>query len=227
MNKPNKFSSKFKLKKENDRKRSYESDLSIRAGTAYGGIAGLIAGIAFTGLILSFPTFFNFPTGVFIQALGWPILAQISSSAFASASFDPVALGFAGFLIIIIQCVFTGIILGVVSVRVRSLYISSKKKGVAMGIGTGIIAFLVLYLPITLTAYESLLSAALTNFSPTEFSLKGHSDYSLDPPSDYEYLTIMMTWGFFSYVIFGFILGSILRWAYAVRRFDTQQSKVT
>ncbi len=96
-----------------------------------------------------------------------------------------------------------------------------------MGIGTGVIALLVLYVPFTLTVYKPLLSATLSNFSPTELSLKGHSDYNLEPPSDNEYLTIIMAWGFFSYVIFGFFLGSILRWAYAVRKFDTQQSKIT
>jgi hypothetical protein len=222
MNKADKFASKSKSSRVNSRE---SSDLSVRAGTVFGGIAGLVAGIAFTGLILSLPTFFNFPTGVFIQALGLPIMDQISSGLALSTS-DPIALGFAGFLIIIAQCVVVGIILGVVSVRAKLLYIVSKKKGIAIGIGAGIIAFLVLYLPIVLTVYETLLSAALSNFSPTEFSLKGHSDYNLDLPSDNEYLTIMLAWGFLSYVIFGFFLGGMLRWAYAVRNFDTQQSKI-
>jgi hypothetical protein len=224
MHKVDKFSSRSKSSRGNDRE---NPDLSARAGTAFGGIAGLVAGIAFTGLILSLPTFFNFPTGVFIQALGLSIMGQTSSSPSALSSFDPVALGFAGFLIIIAQCVVIGIILGIVSVRAKLLYISSKKKGVTIGIWTGIIAFLVLYVPIVLTVYESLLSAALSDFSPTELSLNGHSDYDVELPSDNEYLIIMMAWGFFSYIIFGFILGSILRWAYAVRRFDTQQAKIT
>ena len=188
MNKVDKFSSKSKSNRGNDRE---SPDLSVRAGTVFGGIAGLVAGIAFTGLILSLPTFFNFPTGVFIQALGLPLMDQISSTP-GSSSFDPIALGFAGFLIIISQCVIVGIILGIVSVRAKPLYISSKKKGIAIGIGTGIITFLVLYVPITLIVYESLLSAALSNFSPTEFSLKGHSDYNLEPPSGNEYLTTMI-----------------------------------
>jgi len=204
---------------------SDRSGLSVKAGIAFGAVAGLIAGIVLTGLILSLPSFFNFPTGVFIQALGLLIKGNISSSSSGLSNSDPISLGFAGFLVIIVQSMVIGIILGIVSARVKRLYLSSKKKGVAIGIGTGIIVFLVLYVPITLTTYESLLSAALSKFSPTEFSLKGHSNYNLEPPPRNEYLMIMMGWGFFSYVIFGFLLGSILRWAYSVRRFDIQQQR--
>jgi len=212
----------IKFGKGNDRDSSYGLDLSIKVGTVYGGFAGLIAGIAFTGLILSLPTFFNFPTGVFIQALGQPIMDQISSALTLSGS-DPVALGFAGFLTIIVQSVVIGITLGIISVKAKPLYISSKKRGIAIGIGTGVTAFLVLYIPVILTTYISLLSAALSNFSPTEFSFEGHSNHNLEPPSEGEYLAVMLTWGFLSYIIFGFFLGGILRWAYSVRKFDIQQ----
>lgn len=189
---------------------SYE-EYNIKKGIVYGAIAGLISAIGFTGFILWMPSFYGFPTGTFLHALGLSLKSPLS---------DPISIGFAAFLIIIIQGIAVGIVFGIVTSKVKKLHISNKKNGVAIGIATGIIAFLVLYVPMIFTIYQNLLSEALASFSSTELSLKGHSGYALSMPSQYDYLIGTLLWGFVSYVAYGFFLGGIMTWAYSVWRFD-------
>lgn len=134
---------------------------SIKKGIVFGAFGGFIAAVGFTGIMLFMPMIFSFPAGTFLHTLGTSIIGVKS---------DPVASGLAAFSVVLIQGIAVGIVFGIVTSKVNILHPSNKKRGVALGVATGLIAFLVLYLPVILTVYPQLLTHTLATFPPTELS---------------------------------------------------------
>ncbi|SRR5579883_1622274 len=200
------------------RNRNAYSLYSARKGAAYGAFAGFIGAIAFTGIVLSLPLAFGMPEGVFFQGLGLSIVD--------SNSHNPVSIGFAAFSIILIQGIAVGIVFGIVVSRVRKLNVYNRKRAVGFGLITGIIAFLVLYVPIVISVYPSLLAKSASSYPQTESSMNGWSpNYNMAVPSYAAYIEGVLGIGIVAYLLYGFVMGGGVGMAYAIYRYD--QAKMT
>jgi hypothetical protein len=181
---------------------------NVRKGMEYGAFAGFIASIAFIGVMLWLPLILSLPVGVFLHALGLSVITPIVNG-------DAVHVGLVAFGLVLAQGVLVGIIFGMVTSKIKRLHIYDKRKGVALGLATGVIAYLVLFVTVALTIYPALLTSALTKYPQTIlFSLQGtHAHITTIPGS---YLSMILGYGLFAYLIYGFILGGILVWTYSV-----------
>jgi hypothetical protein len=195
----------------------HRKQYSVKKGAGYGAFGGFIAAISFTGIMLYMPFIFHFPEGTFIYTLG-TIVTGIKS--------DPVISGLAGFAILLIQGIVVGVIFGVVTSKVKALHPSHKKKGVGLGLATGIIAFLVLYLPVMLSVYPQLLSRAFTSYPTAELTTRGIQSYNNMILSSYpKYLPGIIGLGALAYLVYGFFMGGIITLAYSVYNFDLMKMK--
>jgi hypothetical protein len=195
----------------------HRKQYSVKKGAGYGAFGGFIAAISFTGIMLYMPFIFHFPEGTFIYTLG-TIVTGIKS--------DPVISGLAGFAILLIQGIVVGVIFGVVTSKVKALHPSHKKKGIGLGLATGIIAFLVLYLPVMLSVYPQLLSRAFTSYPTAELTTRGIQSYNNMILSSYpKYLPGIIGLGALAYLVYGFFMGGIITLAYSVYNFDLMKMK--
>jgi len=184
------------------------SQYNVRHGMEYGAFAGFIAAIAFIGVTLWLPLILSLPVGVFLHALGLSVTTPTVGG-------DAIHVDLVGFGLVVAQGVLVGLIFGIVTSKIKRLHIYNKRKGVALGLATGVIAYLVLFVTIALTIYPALLTSALTKYPETIlFLIQGtHSKITTMPRS---YLSGILGYGLFAYSIFGFILGGILVWTYSV-----------
>lgn len=190
----------------------YSKQFSAKKGAGYGAFGGFIAAVSFTGIMLWMPLIFDFPVGTFLHALG---------ASITGVQNDPVISGLTAFSIILIQGIFVGVIFGVVTSKVKALHPSNKRKGAIFGLVTGIIAFLVLYLPVILTVYPHLLITTFATYPTSELSTRGLEDHHSIITSSYPmYLPGILGLGFFAYLVYGFFMGGIVTLAYSVYSFD-------
>ncbi|MBV9666894.1 MAG: hypothetical protein JO327_02055 [Nitrososphaeraceae archaeon] len=195
----------------------YKKLYSVKKGAGYGAFGGFIAAVSFTGIMLWMPTIFHFPEGTFLHTL--------SSSTVGTKS-DPVLSGLAAFSIILIQGIVVGVIFGVVTSKVKALHPSSKYRGIGFGLATGIIAFLVLYLPVIFTGYPQLLIRTFATFPTAELSTRGVQDHNIMILSSYpKYLPGIIGLGVLAYLVYGFLMGGIITLAYSVYNFDLMKMK--
>jgi hypothetical protein len=193
---------------------------SVKKGIGYGAFGGFIAIVAFTGVILWMPITQGLPTGTFIAALG---------SSVAGMTPDAVLRGVIGFGLVLAQGLIVGIIFGIVTSKTSALHPSSKKRGISFGLATGIIAFVVLYLP-----FVSTITSNSTKNAPADAYTMGvhtgnnknsiNTDKLIYYPSSTS-ASIPATFGFglFAYLVYGFILGGIVTLAYSVYHFDLKR----
>ena len=184
-----------------------------RKGIVFGAIAGFVAAIAFTGMILFMSALFRYPEGAFFDSIGILFLGNTSSID---------SIGLSSFTIVLIQGIVIGLIFGLTTSKIKSLNPSSKKKGVGLGLLTGIISFIVLYLPMIYwsSIYQNLFSKTMSIFSSSSFlSTRGtEAIVSTHIPMDG-----MLIWGLVSYLVYGFIMGGIVTLAYSVYNFDRKE----
>jgi hypothetical protein len=184
---------------------------SIKKGIGFGAFGGFIAAIAFTGIMFWMPSIFGFPTGTFLYILGTSIGRMRS---------DPVLNGLAAFSVVLIEGIIVGIIFGIISSKVKILHPSNKKKGTVLGIATGIIAFLVLYLPFALTLFPQLLPNTLASFPQSELSTMGNQPNIMLSLPYSSYLPGILGLAIFAYIVYGFFMGGIVTLAYSIYHFD-------
>jgi len=181
---------------------------NLRKGMGYGAFAVFIASIAFMGVMLWLPLVLSLPVGVFLHTLGLSVIAPIVNG-------DTVGVGLVAFGLVLAQGVLVGIIFGMVTSKIKKLHICNKRKGVTMGLATGIIAYLVLFVTVAFTIFQAPLTSALTIYPQMiPFSLQGtHANI---PTTFGSFLSMILGYGIFAYLIYGFILGGILVWTYSV-----------
>lgn len=189
---------------------------NTKRGITVGAFGGFIAAIAFIGIMLCLPLILSLPVGIFFHALGLSILRPIGLS-------DTIRTGLAAFGLVLAQGVLVGIILGIVTTKIKRLYISNTKKGVGLGLATGVITYLVLFVSVILTIYPALLTGALANYpKSTPFSLQGLHTYAITTQPKGS--SLILGYGLFAYLVYGFILGGILAWASSIYRFDLSKA---
>jgi len=184
-----------------------------RKGIVFGAIAGFIAAIAFMGMILSMSALFKYPEGVFFDSIGILILGNTSSIE---------SIGLSSFTIILVQGIIIGIIFGLITSKIKVFNPSNKRKGIGLGLLTGVISLIVLYIPMIYwsSTYQNLFSKTISIFYSSTF-LSTRGTEAIVPthiPMDG-----MMVWGLLSYLVYGFILGGIVTLAYSVYNFDEKE----
>jgi hypothetical protein len=189
----------------------------LKKGIVFGAMGGFVASIAFTGLILFLSLLFNYPEGAFLDALGISIVGL---------SNDIVSIGLASLAIILAQGIIIGIIFGIIVSKIKILNPSNKKKGVILGLITGLISFIILYLPMVYisTIYQNLFSKSLSIISSSSFlSTRGLETINLNLLPNHIPAESLLIWGLISYLIYGLVAGGIITLAYSVYNFDIQE----
>ncbi len=189
---------------------------SIKKGIGFGAFGGFVGAIAFTGIILSLPFLFHMPTGIFLHALGLLVMPNIVD--------DPVLVGMAAFAIILIQGISIGVVFGIVTSKVSGLHPSRKKKGVAMGLATGAIAYFLIYVPMIIAVFPALLSNAVATYPEEKLSLFGLSDYTLTTTRS-AYFAGTLGFGIIAYLAYGVIMGGIVTLKYSVYHFVVKRKE--
>ena len=208
---------------------------SAKRGITVGAFGGFIASIAFIGIMLWLPIIFDLPVGIFLHALGLSIIKPVlittnngSSGGNAIVAIgDIVHVGLAAFGLILAQGIIVGIILGIVTNKIKRLSITSKKKGMGFGLATGVIAYIVLFVSVIFSAYPSLLDNSLTTYPHTiPASLEGlhNTRNSATVTVQSAFISMILGYGLFAYLVYGFILGGILTWATSVYKFNVSKS---
>jgi hypothetical protein len=189
---------------------------SAKNGIGYGMFGGFIAIVASTGIILWIPLVQGLPTGAYVHALGTTIVG---------ARNELVVTGLAGFGIFLVQGILVGTIFGIVTSRIAPFHPSNKKRGIAFGLATGIVAFAVLFLPITLAIYQQLASIS-TRYPPADVLIMGQQSggsIRWAPSSYFPHFSATFGLGILAFLVYGIVLSGIVSMAYSVYHFDLRR----
>jgi hypothetical protein len=174
-------------------------------GAKYGAIAGLIATWSISTAIAASELELGLPISTFYAVMG----ISLGSINFITAAY-------LGFGLHIITGTILGAIIGGIAVKVESqkniTNFFSPYKSILMGIGTGILVWLILFLPVTALIIQpsigriaEILSLAQNNTSFSAFDIDnlGQSFRGISISA----IVFHVVWG----AIFGFIISSLLR----------------
>jgi signal transduction histidine kinase len=182
---------------------------SIKKGIGLGAWGGFIGAVALTGILMAIPLALHLPTGLFLYGYGMTITGPNP---------DAVLVSLAAFSLILINGIVTGIIFGVITSKAKRLHVSSKGKGVGLGLIAGFITYIVVYLPFTLLVFPNWLPKAEANYPQTNISLFGIPDYTFTTTTG-SYFISTMTFGLIGYLVYGVIMGGTVTLGYAVYHF--------
>jgi hypothetical protein len=207
--------------KDNDKPSSSSSTLlkhkpyDKKKGIVFGALAGFVAAIAFSGVILFMSVFLRYPEGAFLNSLGLSIINSNNNNSV-------VSIGLSSFAIVLVQGILIGTIFGLIVSIIKPFNPSSQKKGVGLGLLAGIISFIVLYLPMVYwsSIYQNLLSKTLSVFSSSTFLSTRGTEAII---SNQVPIESIIFWGLISYLIFGFIMGGIVTLAYSIYNYDRKE----
>jgi hypothetical protein len=186
---------------------------NVKKGVGFGAWGGFVASVVFTGIMLVIPLLLGLPTGSFLYAFGFNILAGSSS--------DQVAIGLAALALLIIQGIIVGAIFGAITSKSKKLHTSSKRKGVGLGLIAGLITFLVIYVPFMLLIFPDWLSNTITTFPALKLGSFGVTNYGTLSTSALKnyYLEVTFGVGIIAYLAYGAIMGGTVTLCYSVLHF--------
>ena len=177
----------------------------IIEGAKYGAIAGLIATWSISTAVAASELELHLPIGTFYAVMG----ISLGSTDFVTAAY-------LGFGLHLATGTILGAIIGGIAVKVESrkniTNVFSPYKSILMGIGTGILVWLVLFLPLTaliiqpsIGRIEEILSLGRNSIPFTVFDITnlGQSFTGITISA----IAFHILWG----AIFGYILSSLLR----------------
>jgi hypothetical protein len=118
-------------------------------------IAGLTVAWAIFGFILAIDSELNLPPGTFYKMIG---LAFGIDSPYAV---------YIGFLLHMITGTIIGIVYSTLSKNIKKLYITSVYKGVGTGILTGVVVWVILFLPLNYGIMQPTLQNMISTLNPT------------------------------------------------------------
>ncbi|MGI0061232.1 MAG: hypothetical protein ACREBA_02130 [Nitrosotalea sp.] len=125
-----------------------------KASIGYGAIAGFVAGIAMMGVAMSTTVMIGMPYDTIPKAIG---------TAFGSQGNALIATGLGMHLL---TSTLVGIIFGIVTFSVRKLQITGLGKGIGLGLVTGMIAFVVISIPVTTNVLPPILVKFIMHMHP-------------------------------------------------------------
>lgn len=150
----------------------------------YGTIAGVIAGVVMLAIMTAIMTMLKLPTNLFPILLG--IMAGQTGQ---TASITGLGLHF-------ITSAAIGAIFGTVTSRISKLMTDSFVKGITFGVITGIIAFVVLFMPVSINLLPQNMMNLINMMNP------GMNSQAIMP--------IILTGSLLSHLSFGIVLGMIV-----------------
>ena len=157
-------------------------------------IAGLTAAWAIFGFILGIDSELGLPPGTFYKMIG------------IAFGVDPSYAVYAGFLLHMITGVIIGIIYSTLSQNIKKLNITSVQKGLGTGILTGVVVWVILFLPLNYGIMQPTLHNMTTTLDPTS------SEYSI--AAQLLLLSNSIVFGSLAlHVVFGGVMGFCARLA--------------
>lgn len=162
---------------------------SAKKGIGTGVIAGIIAGIVMLVPMMGMMSMMNLPNDLFPILIGM-MLGQPQDSA----AMTGIGLHF-------VPSIIVGVIFGAV-VSSSKLSITSFKKGIPLGIGAGIISFVVLFFPLVMEVFPSImmhLMQVMNPEAPQEMIIQQLQ--SMQP--------MILAGSFASHIIYGIVLGVV------------------
>lgn len=150
----------------------------------YGTVAGIIAGMVMLVIMTALMTMLKLPLNAFPILLG-----AMSGQTGQGALIAGIGLHFTASMVI-------GAIFGVVISKVGKLVIDSFTKGITFGVITGILAFVVLFLPVSLSLLPQNMMNLINMMNP------GMNSQAIMP--------IIYTGSLLSHLSFGIVLGIVV-----------------
>lgn len=126
---------------------------TIKKGIGAGAIGGIVAGIVMLVPMMSMMSMMNLPSDLFPKLVGMTM------------NQPPESASMLGIGIHFVSSVTIGIIFGAV-ISTRRLAVTSFKKGVGIGIATGAIAYIVLFLPMITTVLPPTMMGLMQMMNP-------------------------------------------------------------
>jgi hypothetical protein len=172
---------------------------SLLPSISYGAIGGFVAGLAIIPLVMLTGVLAGFSEKAILFALGMTF------------GVDPDNAIMAGAVAHILISILIGIVFGLFTYKIKILRITSIKKSIAEGIGTGIIVFIVIFTPLSLIVIPSVIVGIVkeTNLGITEQQVTVNLQQSIP---------MILGAGAIGYTIYGIILGAIMAIILRVKR---------
>lgn len=136
-----------------DSTQKYYRKYSVPKGAIYGATGGLVAGWVMAPFLMITFVILGIPDNTFFVILG-------EYSIGSQAGVTPLQ---AGFVLHIAASVIVGTIFGIVTASIEKLRITSFVKSIAEGMSAGMIAFIVLFMPVMTTAFQNLTQVIAEN----------------------------------------------------------------
>jgi uncharacterized membrane protein YagU involved in acid resistance len=118
----------------------------------------------------------------------------------ASATKDSAMI--VGFGMHMLTSILIGVIFGIVTAKVNKLRITSFRKGIVEGLITGMIAFVVLFIPISMAAMPPVLVGMAMQMNPTMTQTQIMSMLQQNMP-------MMFGMGILEHLVYGAVLGAV------------------
>ena len=179
---------------------------SAKKGIGAGVIAGIIAGVVMLVPMMAMMSMMNLPNDLFPMLIGMT-MGQTQDSAVMTG----IGLHF-------VPSIIVGVIFGAV-VSSSKLSITSFKKGIPLGIGAGVISFVVLFFPMAMEVFPSIIMHLMQMMNP-----EAPQEMIIQQLQDMQ--PMILAGSFISHIIYGTVLGvvssAILRKSKkATHNFDT------
>jgi hypothetical protein len=172
-------------------KKTARQGLSVARATGYGAIGGIVGGFVMLGIMTGIIASMNLPSNLFPMLLGTMLGQQAQDTTTTGIGLHLVA------------STLIGSVLGVVTGGIKLLQIKGFGKGIAFGTATGVIAFTVLFLPVTTSVMPATMMNLMKMMNPSM------SDQTI--MVQLQTLQPMILGGaLLSHIVYGVVLGSVL-----------------
>lgn len=163
---------------------------SLKKTTAYGTIGGIAGGLVMLIPWMGFMVAINLPSTLIPMQIGLMLGQQLQNAVMAG-----IGVHFLAGIII-------GAIFGLVTGSIKALRLDRYPKGIIFGIATGIIAFVVIFMPITSTATPAQQLSLMKKMNP------GMSDQAL--MTQLQRIQLVLFGGsLLSHIVYGAVQGAV------------------
>ncbi len=126
---------------------------STKKAIGAGAIGGIVGGIVMLAPMMAMMSMLNLPSDLFPKLVGMTLGQTPESAAMVGIGFHFIA------------SIIIGLIFGAV-INASALMISSFKKGIGLGLATGIISFVVLFLPMMMVIFPPTMMKMMAMMNP-------------------------------------------------------------
>ena len=165
---------------------------SLRVAVAYGAIGGFVGGVFMVPMLVLTATIIGLPPSTFPTAFGL---------SFGATKMDNEAATI-GFGMHMLVSTLIGMTFGAATTRINRLGITGYRKGVVGGIITGMIAFVVIFIPLNVLVLQPILARMMTLMNPMTTEQQVLTML-------YQRSAIMVGMGILNHLVYGAVLGAV------------------